>query len=64
MFLASIYLCVQRVDFKIGNVLTIVFKMDHCDGICATIWGKIVATEKTTDGPAYEIFEPLGTTEH
>lgn len=38
--------------------------MDRCDGIRTTAWGTILATEETTDGQAYEIFDPLETTDH
>eukprot|EP00178_Gracilaria_changii_P007352 TRINITY_DN2345_c0_g1_i1.p1 TRINITY_DN2345_c0_g1~~TRINITY_DN2345_c0_g1_i1.p1 ORF type:complete len:541 (-),score=85.29 TRINITY_DN2345_c0_g1_i1:224-1783(-) len=54
---------VQRIDVETGEVETIVFGMSRCDGIRTTAWGTILATEETEDGAAYEIFDPLGTTD-
>ncbi|HKP94550.1 MAG TPA: alkaline phosphatase PhoX [Fibrobacteria bacterium] len=53
---------VQRVD-KNGNVETILRGMSSCDGISLTPWGTLLATEETSDGGAYEILNPLGTTD-
>jgi len=38
--------------------------MDRCDGIRNTAWGTILATEETDLGQAYELIDPLGTTNH
>ena len=54
---------VQRIDLKSGAVITILRGMDRCDGIRTTPWSTILATEETGDGSAYEIFDPLTTTE-
>jgi hypothetical protein len=54
---------VQRVNLKSGLVETILRGMDRCDGIRTTAWGTVLATEETGDGSAYEIFDPLATTE-
>ncbi len=54
---------VQRIDLNTGAVETILRGMDRCDGIRATAWGTILATEERTDGGAYEIFNPLGVSE-
>ena len=55
---------VQRVDVKTGDVETILHGMSYCDGIRATQWGTVLATEETEDGRAYEIIGPLNTTGH
>ena len=54
---------VQRIDLETGAVATILRGMSRCDGIRTTPWGTILATEETTDGSAYEILNPLATTE-
>lgn len=54
---------VQRINLANGHVETILRGMDRCDGIRTTPWGTILATEETDDGGAYEILEPLATTE-
>jgi secreted PhoX family phosphatase len=54
---------VQRINLASGQVETILRGMDRCDGIRTTPWGTILATEETTDGGAYEILDPLTTTE-
>jgi hypothetical protein len=54
---------VQRIDLETGAVETIFRGMTACDGITTTAWGTILATEETTTGGAYEIFNPLGVTE-
>lgn len=54
---------VQRIDLSNGNVETILRGMNRCDGIRTTDWGTVLATEETTDGGAYEIIDPLNTTE-
>jgi len=53
---------VQRIDLKTGKVETILRGMNHCDGIRATVWGTILATEERNDGSAYEILDPLKVT--
>ncbi len=52
---------VQRVD-RNGNVQTILRGMTSCDGIITTAWGTVLATEEEEDGGAYEILNPLTTT--
>lgn len=54
---------IQRVD-RNGNVQTILRGMTSCDGITLTPWGTILATEETDDGGAYELIDPLGTTDY
>jgi secreted PhoX family phosphatase len=54
---------VQRINLSTGVVETILRGMDRCDGIRTTAWGTILATEETSDGGAYEILNPLTTTE-
>lgn len=55
---------VQRIDTTTGEVETILRGMSRCDGIRRTPWNTILATEETADGAAYEILEPLVTTNH
>lgn len=50
---------VQRVNLATGEVATILRGMSACDGIRATPWGTILATEERTDGGAYEILDPI-----
>jgi hypothetical protein len=50
---------VQRIDLATGAVETILRGMNGCDGIRATAWGTILATEENDDGSAYEILSPL-----
>jgi hypothetical protein len=52
-----------RIDLATGEVRTVLRGMDRCDGIRTTPWGTILVTEETDDGAAYEILDPLGTTE-
>lgn len=54
---------VQRINLATGAVETILRGMSRCDGIRGTAWGSILATEETDDGAAYEILQPLATTE-
>jgi secreted PhoX family phosphatase len=54
---------VQRIHLRTGTVETILRGMTSCDGIRTTPWGTILATEETTTGGAYEILDPLTTTE-
>ncbi|MCY1125800.1 hypothetical protein OU426_02945 [Frigidibacter sp. RF13] len=49
----------QSVALDSGAVKTLVRGMQGCDGIRATPWGTILATEEEDDGGAYEIFDPL-----
>ncbi|NKB82062.1 MAG: hypothetical protein GKS05_09290 [Nitrospirales bacterium] len=55
---------IQRVNVMTGKVETVLLGMNHCDGIRATQWGTVLATEETKDGAAYEILHPLDTTGH
>ena len=55
---------VQRIDLKNGKVETLLRGMTSCDGIRTTPWGTILATEETGSGGAYEIIDPLATTEN
>lgn len=50
---------VQSINLMTGQVETILRGMSGCDGIRATPWGTILATEEKTDGGAYEILDPL-----
>jgi hypothetical protein len=62
---AGLNASVQRVEVASGKVETILHGMDNCDGIRTTPWGTILATEESgPDGRAYEILDPLGTTDH
>ncbi|MBI5783124.1 MAG: DUF839 domain-containing protein [Gammaproteobacteria bacterium] len=54
---------VQRIRLSDGKVETILRGMSACDGIRRTDWGTILATEERTDGGAYEILDPLITTD-
>lgn len=54
---------VQRIGIN-GNVETILRGLNGCDGIRLTPWGTILATEEEDDGGAYEIIDPLGTTDY
>ena len=54
---------VQRIRLTTGAVETILRGMTACDGIRTTPWGTVLATEETSDGGAYEILDPLTTTE-
>ncbi len=55
---------VQRIDLRSGKVETLLRGMTACDGIRTTPWGTILATEETSSGGAYEIIDPLDTTEN
>lgn len=46
---------VQRITVETGDVETIIFGMERCDGIRTTAWGTILATEETTDGTLQRI---------
>jgi len=54
---------VQRIDLTTGAVETILIGLERCDGIRTTPWGTVLATEEAGDGAAYEILDPLATTE-
>ena len=54
---------VQRIRLTTGAVDTILRGMTSGDGIRTTPWGTVLATEETSDGGAYEILDPLTTTE-
>jgi hypothetical protein len=54
---------VQRINLVTGAVETVLRGMSSCDGIRATAWGTVLATEERSDGGAYEILNPLATTE-
>jgi secreted PhoX family phosphatase len=53
---------VQRIALADGKVETIVRGTSSCDGIRTTAWGTILFTEEEKDGGAYELYEPLTTT--
>jgi len=55
---------VQRIDLSTGAVETVMRGMNRCDGIRTTPWGTVLATEEAGDGQAYEILDPLTTTNH
>lgn len=55
---------VQRIELATGHVETILRGTDNCDGIRGTPWGTILATEEASDGSAYELIDPLTTTNH
>lgn len=48
----------QRVDLRSGEVITVVYGTDRCDGIRRTPWDTILFTEETDDGRAYELLRP------
>lgn len=54
---------VQRINLKTGAVETVLRGMQSCDGIRTTPWGTVLATEETATGGAYEILNPMATTE-
>lgn len=51
---------IQAIDLNTGAVTNVAYGMNRCDGIRATAWGTILATEETDDGGAYELLNPLG----
>ncbi|MEA3221318.1 alkaline phosphatase PhoX [Immundisolibacter sp.] len=55
---------VQRINLATGAVETILRGMSGCDGIRTTPWGTVLATEEEDDGGAYEILNPLTTTNY
>lgn len=50
---------VQSIALNGGAVTTLLRGMNRCDGLRATSWGTVLATEESTDGGAYEILDPL-----
>lgn len=54
---------VQRVRLSDGKVETLLRGLSGCDGIRRTAHGTVLATEEEDDGGAYEIYEPLATSE-
>ncbi|MDZ4097032.1 MAG: hypothetical protein U1D35_19225 [Paracoccaceae bacterium] len=50
---------VQAIALADGSVKTLVRGMNGCDGIRATPWGTVLATEENDDGAAYELLDPL-----
>lgn len=53
---------IQRIDLRTGAVETVLRGMNRCDGIRLTPWGTILATEEADDGQAWELLNPLATT--
>ncbi|PQA86778.1 alkaline phosphatase PhoX [Hyphococcus luteus] len=49
----------QTINLKTGEVATIAYGLNRCDGIRTTDWGTVLATEETGDGGAYEFLNPL-----
>jgi secreted PhoX family phosphatase len=54
---------VQRVALADGKVETIVRGTSACDGIRTTPWNTVLFTEEDDDGGAYELLDPLATSE-
>lgn len=54
---------VQRIALADGRVETIVRGTSSCDGIRTTAWGTVLFTEEDDQGGAYEVLNPLTTTE-
>jgi len=54
---------VQRISLADGKVETIVRGTSSCDGIRTTAWGTILFTEEDDLGGAYELLNPLTTTD-
>ena len=54
---------VQRISLADGKVETIVRGTSSCDGIRTTAWGTVLFTEEDDAGGAYELLNPLTTTE-
>jgi secreted PhoX family phosphatase len=52
---------VQRISLADGKVETIVRGTSSCDGIRTTAWGTVLFTEEDDAGGAYELFDPLNT---
>ena len=54
---------VQRIALADGKVETILRGTSACDGIRTTAWGTILFTEEDDQGGAYELLNPLTTTD-
>ena len=54
---------VQRIALVDGRVETIVRGTSSCDGIRTTAWGTVLFTEEDDQGGAYELLNPLTTTD-
>ena len=54
---------VQRIALADGKVETIVRGTSACDGIRTTAWGTVLFTEEDDVGGAYELLNPLTTTD-
>ena len=54
---------VQRISLADGKVETIVRGTNSCDGIRTTAWGTVLFTEEDDAGGAYELLNPLTTTD-
>lgn len=54
---------VQRINLATGATETVLRGMSSCDGIRRTPWQTILVTEERSDGGAYEILNPVATTE-
>ena len=50
---------IQAIELASGRVSTLVRGMDRCDGIRATAWGSILATEEADTGFAFELIPRL-----
>lgn len=61
--LPKLYPSVERIRLSDGQVETVLRGMSSCDGIRHTPWHSILVTEERSDGGAYEILDPLATTE-
>jgi hypothetical protein len=61
--LPKLYPSVERIRLSDGQVDTVLRGMSSCDGIRHTPWHTILVTEERGDGGAYEILDPLATTE-
>jgi len=53
----------QRVNVATGAVETILHGLSRCDGVRTTPWGTVLATEENNSGRAYEVIDPLNTTD-
>lgn len=62
--LAKLTPSVQRIDLASGKIDTVLRGMAAADGIRRTPWGTVLVAEETPDGGAYEIIDPLTTTDH
>jgi hypothetical protein len=53
---------VQRIEVATGAVETVLRGLTSCDGIRRTPWQTVLATEEAAAGQAYEILDPLTST--